>query len=137
MVSETSSSAARRDCRGVRRSGRAGCGLSVATWNVRSLVEDSGDARICRKRPHASPSSVDRKFDFLVDQLRRYGIAVAAVLETKWFGADVWMMKGYTFLHSGRQLPSGNDGVRRNEGVGVVLDPVMTQAWRRAGESWL
>ena len=110
--------------------------LSVATWNVRSLVEDSGDGRICRKRPRPSSTSVDRKFDFLVHELRHYGVAIAAVQETKWFGTDVWTTKGYMLLHSGRGLATGDAVVHRNEGVGILLDPAMTQAWRRGGESW-
>ena len=28
------------------------------------------------------------------------------------------------------------DALHRGEGVGIVLDPVMTQAWHDAGESW-
>jgi len=34
--------------------------------------------------------SVDRKLDFLVDELARYGIAVAGIQEIKWFWLDVW-----------------------------------------------
>ena len=110
--------------------------LSVATWNVRSLIEDSGDKRICQKRPQPSSTSVGRKFDFLVHELRRYSLAIAAVQETKWFGSDVWTTKGYTLLHSGRGLPAGDAVARRTEGVGILLDPAMTQAWCRGGESW-
>ena len=48
----------------------------------------------------------------------------------------MWTTKGYTLLHSGRGLPTGDTVARRNEGVGILLDPAMTQAWRRGGESW-
>eukprot|EP00117_Sycon_ciliatum_P039014 scpid35652/ scgid3339/ Craniofacial development protein 2; p97 bucentaur protein len=115
--------------------GGRGAALAFATWNVRSLVEDSGDERICRKRQNNN-LSIDRKLDFLVAELRRYGIAIAAIQETKWFESDVWRADGYTFLHSGRRLPNGDGPARRNEGVGIMLNPGMTEAWRRAGEQW-
>ena len=34
-------------------------------------------------------------------------------------------------------LPQLGDMLQRGEGVAVVLDPAMTQAWHDAGESWL
>ena len=76
--------------------------LFFATWNVRSLVENSGDARICRSRPQqTNPTIVDRKLDLLMEELARYNVSVAGIQETKWFGRDVWTAGGYTFLHSG------------------------------------
>ena len=38
-------------------------------------------------------------------------------------------------LHSGRQLPDDGPALR-NDGVGIVMNPVMTDAWKRAGKSW-
>ena len=68
--------------------------VQVATWNVRSLVENTGgDPRICRSRPRQAPevsSAVDRKLDLMVNELRRYRVSVAATQETKWYGRDVW-----------------------------------------------
>ena len=115
--------------------------LLAATWNVQSLVESyGGDARICRSRPQKSAlgkcTGVDRKLDFLVKELRRYCVSVAAVQETKWFGTDVWEAQGYTFLHSGRPLPCEEGPAVRREGVGIVLDEGATAAWREAGEKW-
>ena len=89
-----------------------------------------------RKRPlPESCRAVDRKFDFLVRELERYRVDVAAVQETKWFGADVWNACGYTMVHSGRCLPVGGDA-RRGEGVGIIMDHRMTDTWRDAGEQW-
>ena len=111
--------------------------LTFATWNVRSLVENSGDARICRSRPQqTNPSVVDRKLDLLMSELDRYNVSVAGIQETKWFGRDVWTAGGYTFLHSGRPLPSDDDNAVRNEGVGIALDRKATEAWKAAGEKW-
>ncbi len=64
----------------------------VGTWNVRSLVEGSGGLRVCRKRYAACghSESVDRKLDLLVKELERYGVSVAGIQESKWFGKDVW-----------------------------------------------
>ena len=44
--------------------------------------------------------------------------------------------KGYTFIHSGRPLPSGEEPAERNEGVGIALDETATAAWKAAGEVW-
>ena len=40
------------------------------------------------------------------------------------------------FLHSGRPLPVSDADAVRNEGVGILLDPKATAAWRNAGEVW-
>ena len=42
----------------------------------------------------------------------------------------------HTILHSGRTIPGDGDIIERNEGVGIVLDPLLADAWRRAGEVW-
>ena len=53
--------------------------LVVATWNVRTLVECSGDERICRKQlmgiaKHGNhsdkPGKIDGKIDLLMGELR-------------------------------------------------------------------
>ena len=79
---------------------------------------------------------VDRKLDLLAKELRRYGIAIAAIQETKWFGSDVWQSDGYTLLHSGRPLPGDEEPGIRNEGVGIMLDEKASAVWKEAGETW-
>jgi len=59
------------------------------------------------------------------------------ISETKWFGSDVYEVDGFTVLHSSHELPQPGDVLQCGEGVAIVLDPLMTQAWRDAGESWL
>ena len=113
--------------------------LFAASWNVRSLVEDSGDARVCRSTttvPCHDIRTVDRKIDFLAAELTRCRIAVAGDQETKWFGSDVWSVGKNTFLHSCRPLPADGEPRRRNEVVGIFLDANMSVAWKRRGEKW-
>ena len=126
--------------------------LSFATWNIRTLVESAGgDRRICRSRPQSQsqshseapptapptgPHNVDRKLDFLVKELKRLGVSITGIQETKWFGKDIWTADGYTLLHSGRPLPNEDDPHSRNEGVGIILDKQATDAWKDAGETW-
>ena len=112
--------------------------LNVGTWNVRSLVESSGDDKICRKRPSSnrSTANADRMLDLLVRELRRYNISVAGVQEMKWFGSDVWPASGYTFLHSGCPVPGNTEDATRREGVGIALDERARLAWKNAGEVW-
>ena len=70
--------------------------LFAATWNVRSLVESSGDIRVCRAAAWFAAlnggGGVDRKLDLLVDELGKYRVDVAGLQETKWFGSDVWWL---------------------------------------------
>ena len=109
----------------------------VGSWNVRTLVECSGDVRVCRKRQVLGERSevVDRKLDLLVSELKRYRVSVAGIQESRWFGKDVWpAADGYTFLHSGRPLPEDGDVAARNEGVGILLDENAAAAWRQCGE---
>ena len=113
--------------------------LFAATWNVRSLVESSGDIRVCRAARFAALNGgggVDRKLDFLVDELGKYRVNVAGPQETKWFGSDVWRAGGSTLLHSGRPVPGADEPCRRNEGVGILLNACLTAAWKRGGEQW-
>ena len=104
---------------------KKGC-LVIGSWNVRSLVESLGDGHIFQKRCVVNSTrkeksgSVDRKLDLVVQELRRYGVSIAGIQESKWFGCDVWPATGYTFLHSGRPLPSDGETVMRNEGVGIT-----------------
>eukprot|EP00117_Sycon_ciliatum_P005203 scpid28797/ scgid9244/ Craniofacial development protein 2; p97 bucentaur protein len=109
--------------------------LLVVSWNVQSLVESTGDARICRKVPSAA-KRVDRGLDFLSEELQKFEIGVAGIQETKWFGSDVWPVGACTFVHSGRPFPADGETARRNEGVEIWMGPDMTSAWRRGGEQW-
>jgi len=82
---------------------RAVSNLTICSWNIRFLLEISGDIRISRRNSPPSSSIVDRKLDLLVGELQRYGISVEGVQETKWFGSDVWpAVDGHIMLHSGR-----------------------------------
>lgn len=69
-------------------------------------------------------------------ELRRLGVAIAGIQETKWFGKDMWTVHGYTLLYSGRTLPDETVPQVRNEGVGILLDRHATMAWKNAVETW-
>ena len=114
--------------------------LFVASWNVHSLVECVGDARICgvskTSKPHLN-FLVDRKLNLLVKELQRYRVTIAGLQETKWFESDVWPAEnGWVFLHAGRPLPSSHEVAQRGEGVGILLSPVAVDAWHAAGDTW-
>ena len=70
----------------------------------------------------------------MLKELKHYSVSVAGIQETKWFGKDMWPAADYTFLQSGRPLPSDNERATRKEGVGIALDAKATAAWRDAGE---
>ena len=50
--------------------------------------------------------------------------------------SNTYEIEGYTIVHSGRPIPDDRDLIERNEGVGTVLDPLLADAWRRAGVVW-
>ena len=110
--------------------------LYAGSWNVCSLVEVSGNRRICHARSttHDGPG-VERKLDLLFNELKHYSISIAGIQETKWFGSDIWPIGEWTFLHSGHVLPVDSDAAVRRNGVGILLDGRATAAWRAAGET--
>ena len=108
--------------------------LVLGSWNIRTLVESSGDVHVCWKQQVLGERSnvVDRKLDMLVRELKRYrvSVVVARVQESRWFGKDIWpAADGYTFLHSGRPLPDSGYAATRNKGVGILLDEAATAAY--------
>ena len=109
--------------------------LNVACWNLRSLVQAEGSVYTAVSRPGRGVA-VDRKVDLMVDELRKYSISVTGISETKCFGQEVYSVSNFTILHSGRPRPEQSERVECNEGVAIVLDPQMTDAWRAAGEEW-
>ena len=127
---------------GRARHSRSRKALAVATWNMCSLVENSGDEHICRKRLQRvgisesfALQTVDRKLDLMVKELRRYHVSVAGIQETKWLGKDVRLPDGSTFLHSGQPLPSDESPMMRElEGVGIAKATSSTErSWSGVG----
>ena len=72
----------------------------------------------------------------MVAELERFTMKVTGISETKWFGQEIYRVQGFMILHCGRPTPRDGELIERRAGVGIVLDPVMTQAWRDAGEVW-
>jgi len=60
-------------------------------------------------------------------------VSMVRISETKLFGQAV---EGYIVVHSGRPVPAASDVAQRGGGVGVVLDPVLSEALRNGGEVW-
>ena len=72
----------------------------------------------------------------IVNEMKRYGVKVAALQETKWFGCEVYQMGGGIVYISGREKPALGDSVQRGEGVAIVLPGPSVDAWKRAGKQW-
>ena len=97
-------------------------GMVAATWSVRSLMEDTGDPKMCRGRGSSrSGGGADRKLDYIAAELSKHCIDIAIIQERRWFGCDVWPASDGMCLHSGRPLPTEGESKRRNEGVGFYL----------------
>ena len=98
-------------------------------------MEAEGPIETSVTRPSGRGVTVDRKASLMVQELKKYGVNVTGISETKWFGQAVYQVEGYTIIHSGRPVPDESP-FRRNEGVAIVLDPALAAAWREAGEEW-
>jgi len=46
----------------------------------------------------------------------------------------VYLVDGYTVVHSGRPVPGAGHVAQHGEGVNVVFDPVLSETWRNSGE---
>ena len=69
-------------------------------------------------------------------ELMSFRMGITCISETKRFGKDVYEIDGYTVLHSDHDIPGSGDALQCGEGVAIVLDPVLSVAWRDAGEVW-
>ena len=116
--------------------------FSIASWNLRSLVENSGCIRSCKKVVQSvsqdgmsiKNNRLDRKLDLMMKELKRFRVAIAGIQETKWFGSDIRSSEGCTFLQSGRAVPLSDAHYLRNEEVGIFLDEKASEAWKLGGE---
>ena len=107
--------------------------LHVRCWNVRSLVKMDGGVKTATVRPRGHLVSIDKKVNFLVQELRCFHMGVVCISETKWFGDDAYDVDGFTVLHSGHSVPQFNDTIQHGEGVAIVLDPFFASAWKDSG----
>ena len=110
--------------------------LNVGCWNMRTLVESDGSIATGVARRGGRGVAIDRKASLMVQELRKFGMSVVCISETKWFGSAVYDIDGYLILHSGRPVPGEGVKVERNEGMAIVLDPCMVKNWKDGGEVW-
>ena len=92
----------------------------LASWNVRSMLDVEGSIKTARQRCETREAE-DRKIDQVVSEVGRYGVVVAALQETKWFGEDVYHVGGSVVLAAGRPVPGDGQARKRGEGVALVL----------------
>jgi len=63
-------------------------------------------------------------------------MSMVGISETKWFGQAVYLVDGCTVVHSGRPVPVAGDVIQCGEGVGIILNPVISEVWKNSGEIW-
>ena len=122
-----------RDHHFARRARKATSVWRVGTWNVRSMVDTEGPIEVASQN---AKRGEDRKVDQVVCNLERYGVMVAALQETKWFGCEIYEVNGSVVLTSGRRTPGEGVTVQRGEGVALVLRGLALTAWERGGKQW-
>lgn len=75
-----------------------------------------------------------KKARLMVQELCKFGMSVVGISETKLFGSALYDIDAYLVLRSGCQVPAAGKRVKRNEGIRLVLDPVMAVSWSECGE---
>ena len=107
----------------------------AGTWNVRSLLDNEGSIETARQGSERDGNE-DRRIDLVLRELGRYGIKVAALQETKWFGNAVYHVGRSVVLSAGRPTPGTEQPRQRGEGVAIVLTGEAVTAWNAGGEQW-
>ena len=105
---------------------------NLASWNVRSLLDVEGSLETARSRDEVK-NAEDRRADQVVNELQRYGAAVAGLQETKWLGAEAYRVGESVALAAGRPIPRVGQAKKRGEGVTIVLTGPAIGAWRSGG----
>jgi len=107
----------------------------VASWNVRTLLDVEGSIETARG--FGDGSVVDeRKLDQVLSELDRYGVVVAGLQETKWFGSNIYKVGKSVILSSGRDVPKEGESRQRGEGVAIVMSGPAVSAWKAGGSQW-
>ena len=91
----------------------------LASWNVRSLIDKEGSVRTANDKCERQIPD-ERRIDQVVNELGRYGVMVAALQETKWFGKEVYRVGDSVVLTAGRPVPAEGQARKRGEGVAIV-----------------
>ena len=107
-------------------------GLHFAPWNVRTLVERQGPARVAAVS--AREPKEDNKFYLVVRELRRLGIEVAGLQESRWFGSESYTVDDALVLSSGR--PNSSVNFQRGEGVCLLVRSRGKLAFEAGGSQW-
>ena len=68
------------------------CQMIVGCWNMRTLVEAEGPIETSVVRPGGRGVTVDRKATLMVREFKKYGVQLAGISETKWFGEAIYQV---------------------------------------------
>jgi len=99
------------------------------------MLDDEGSVETARQGMDAR-NAEDRKVDLVVRELGRYGMKVAPLQETKWFGRAVYRVGESVVLAAGRPVPVPGEPVQRGEGVAIVLSgpaSLLKSKWSKFG----
>ena len=123
----------RRRCR-QRRTKLEDRFLNLACWNVRSLLDNEGQAMVSRRSCDNSKLEprVDAKPALFVQDMKRMKLAVVGLNETLWTDSAALKLHGTTFLSSGSPSATGT----RRAGVSLALNAMAKAAWIKGGRVW-
>ena len=72
----------------------------MASWKVRTLLDVEGSIETARGFGDGSVVN-EGKVDQVLSELDRYGVVVAGLQETKWFGSKIYKVGRVSFCHLG------------------------------------
>ncbi len=68
-----------------------------------------------------------------VNRMDRYGVVVAGLQETKWFGSKIYKVGKSIILSSGWDIPKEGGSRQWGEGVAIVMSGPAVNAWKAGG----
>ena len=72
----------------------------------------------------------------MLSELDSYGVVVAGLQETKWFGSKYYKVGMSVILSSGQDVPKEGGSRQRGEGVAIAMSGPAVSAWKAGGSQW-
>jgi exonuclease III len=98
--------------------------FNVGAWNVRTML---WELKLKKGLVNVHGEGLGKE-QMLCDEMDRKGLAICAISETRWQGQGEFQCGEHLFLYSGTQEKTGQ------QGVAIVLNPVMARAWKSSGK---
>ena len=89
--------------------------------NVRTLLDVEGSIESAKQSAESVTTDERKIIHASYRGVKKYCIDIVGLQETKWFGAEMYMVGDSVVLSSGRAVPTSGGSHQRGEGVVLVL----------------